>query len=114
MVFQVHVWFRNVRAVALRKGLVQRSRARGRHSSKLIGKEEEELKNRDAMAKAKEKASEQWWLATMDMVNETEFKIERLKVLLQDTTRPDDYGVLMYVPVAELKERTSTSASKVG
>ena len=50
----------------------------------------------------------------MDMLNETTLRIERLKVLLQDTaTRSDDCGILMYVAVAKLKERSSTSASNV-
>jgi hypothetical protein len=77
--------------------------------SKPIGTKEEEIKKCDAEAKAKE----QWWLATMDMLNEATLKIEKLKVLLQDTTRSNKCGALMYVAVAELKERTCASASNL-
>lgn len=107
---KVHVWFKNVRSAALKKGLVQRSKARAKHSlgstRATRAEDSSQVKNKITVSKGKIKAQDDCWLAAMAMLSEAQIKVEKLKLLLQETIiEAHDCGSLMYVAVAELKEK---------
>eukprot|EP00250_Pteridium_aquilinum_P013069 c21111_g1_i1 orf=190-2352(+) len=109
---KVHIWFKNVRCAALKKGLIQRAKGRGRNplgpTSSTKGTHNSEVNKKATSLKAGKRAERECWLAVLDMLSEAQLKLERLRLLLQQTrTETHDSGTLMYVAVAELKERLS-------
>lgn len=99
--WKVHIWFKNVRCAALKKGLIQPAKGRGKKAAYNSG-----LYNSVTLTKVKKKTDVEHWLAAMDMLSEAQLKLERLKLLLQQKqTEEHDCGTLMYVAVAELKEK---------
>lgn len=111
--WKVHVWFKNVRCAALKKGLIEPAKRRVKNRSGIttaMKKAQSSRLHKDALrSKAEKKEEIEHWLAAMDKLSEAELKLGRLKSLLwQNQSEPHDCGTVMYVAVANVIERTPT------
>ncbi|MCO5557168.1 hypothetical protein L7F22_010727 [Adiantum nelumboides] len=104
---KVHVWFKNVRCAALKKGLIQRAKGRGKNRQGAISSRK--AKPNFLSSKVENGPEMTLWLALMDMVSAAQLKLETLRSRLQQTqAEGQGSNSLMYVAVAELKERIRT------